>query len=76
MCPLMELRLAVCNPMTSQERIRLAQRLHKRAKDPSLSWKERDVALLHACNLVRINMAVAEREMSTAPTPAVVKIRT
>ena len=55
-----------CNPMTSQERIRLAQRLHKRAKDPSLSAKERDVALRHACNLMRINMAVAEREMSGA----------
>ena len=58
--------MTVCNPMTSQERIRLAQRLHKRARDPSLSWKERDVALRHACNLVRINMAVAEREMSGA----------
>jgi len=61
----MGIRLAIfCNPMTSQERIRLAQRLHKRAKDPSLSAKERDVALRHACNLMRINMAVAEREMS------------
>ena len=29
-----ELRLAVCGPMTSQERFRLAQQLHKRAKDP------------------------------------------
>jgi hypothetical protein len=65
----MELRLAVCNPMTSQERIRLAQRLHKRAKDPNLSVKERDVALRHACNLVRINMAVAEREISEMPRP-------
>jgi len=69
LCPLMELRLAVCNPMTSQERIRLAQRLHKRAKDPSLSVKERDIALRHACNLVRINMAVAEREISEMPRP-------
>ena len=54
--------MSVCNPMTSQERYRLAQRLHKRAKDPRLSRKERDIALRHACNLVRINMAVAERE--------------
>ena len=64
-----ELRLAVCNPMTSQERIRLALQLHKRAKDPNLSVRERDVALRHACNLVRINMAVAEREMSGRSAP-------
>jgi hypothetical protein len=72
----MELRLAVCNAMTSQERFRLALRLHKRAKDPSLSVQERDTALRHACNLVRINMAVAEREMAAKPASNVVKIRT
>jgi hypothetical protein len=56
--------------MTSQERFRLAQQLHKRAKDPTVSLKDRDVALRHACNLVRINMAVAVREISgTAVTP-------
>jgi hypothetical protein len=55
--------------MTSQERFRLAQRLHRRAKDPRLSWKERDSALRHACNLVRINMAVAEREGSEPSHP-------
>lgn len=54
--------------MTAQERIRLAQRLHRRAKDPRLSAKERNRALRHACNLVRINMAVAERECSE-PSP-------
>ena len=63
--------MTVCNPMTSQERIRLAQRLHKRAKDPSLSPHERGVALRHCCNLMRINMAVAEREMSRNPDPVV-----
>jgi hypothetical protein len=52
--------------MTSQERFRLAQQLHKRAKDPQLTAVERDRALHHACNLVRINMAVAERECSDA----------
>jgi hypothetical protein len=59
------------NPMTSQERIRLAQRLHKRAKDPNLSPYERGVALRHCCNLMRINMAVAEREISGNPDPDV-----
>jgi hypothetical protein len=69
-----ELRLAVCNPMTSQERIRLAQRLNRRAKDPRLSAKERHSALRHACNLVRINLAVAEREgPGTAAPKAVAK---
>ena len=63
---MMELRVTVCNPMTSQERIRIAQRLHKRAKDPNLSAEERDTALRHACNLMRINMVVAERELSAA----------
>lgn len=52
--------------MTSQERFRLAQQLHKRAKDPKLSAKERDSALHHACNLVRINMAVAQRKRAEA----------
>jgi hypothetical protein len=52
--------------MTSQERFRLAQRLHQRAKDPKLSPRERDRALKHACNLVRINMAVAQRECADA----------
>ena len=61
--------MTVCNPMTSQERIRLALRLHKRAKEPRLSVKERDRALRHACNLVRINMAVAERECSEPSAP-------
>jgi hypothetical protein len=55
--------------MTSQDRIRLAQRLHKRAKDPNLSSYERGIALRHCCNLLRINMAVAEREMSGNPDP-------
>jgi hypothetical protein len=57
------------NPMTSQERFRLAQQLHKRAKDPRLSAKERNSALHHACNLVRINMAVALRERAAATSP-------
>jgi hypothetical protein len=61
--------VTVCNPMTSQERTRLAQRLHKRAKDPNVSPYERGVALRHCCNLMRINMAVAEREMSRNPDP-------
>ena len=52
------------NGMTSQERFLLAQRLHKRAKDPNLSVEERGVAFRHARNLVRINMAVAVREIS------------
>ena len=52
------------NGMTSQERFLLAQRLHKRAKDPNLTLEERDVAFRHARNLVRINMAVAVREIS------------
>jgi hypothetical protein len=34
-----------------------------------LSAKERDSALHHACNLVRINMAVAQRECAGASTP-------
>jgi hypothetical protein len=55
--------------MTSQERFLLAQRLHKRAKDPNLSLQERDVAFRHARNLVRINMAVAVREMSGTSAP-------
>jgi hypothetical protein len=55
--------------MTSQERIRLALRLHKRAKDSRLSVKERNSALRHACNLVRINMAVAERECPEPSAP-------
>ena len=55
------------NSMTSQERIRLAQRLHKRAKDPNVSPYERGVALRHCCNLMRINMTVAQREMSGGP---------
>jgi hypothetical protein len=55
------------NPMTSQERFRLAQQLHKRAKDPRLSAKERSSALHHACNLVRINMAVAQRACASRP---------
>jgi hypothetical protein len=59
--------------MTSQERIRLAQRLHKRAKDPSLSPYERGIALRHCCNLVRINMAVAEREISGRSSPPVTR---
>ena len=61
------------NPMTSRERIRLAQRLHKRAKDPNLSPHERGVALRHCCNLVRINMAVAEREICGSGDPAVTR---
>jgi hypothetical protein len=65
----MTLNPMTLNPMTSQERFRLAQQLHKRAKDPRLSAKERDSALHHACNLVRINMAVAERECSDASPP-------
>ena len=63
-----ELRLP--NPMTSQERMRLAQRLHKRARDPNVSPYERGVALRHCCNLMRINMTVAEREMSGGDDPA------
>lgn len=57
------------NGMTSQERFLLAQRLHKRAKDPNLSLKDREVAFRHVRNLVRINMAVAVREMSAASAP-------
>jgi len=57
------------NPMTSQERFRLAQQLHKRAKDPRLTAEERSSALHHACNLVRINMAVAQRECAGASPP-------
>jgi hypothetical protein len=57
------------NGMTSQERFLLAQRLHKRAKDPNLSLKDRDAAFRHARNLVRINMAVAVREISGASAP-------
>src|SRR5262245_50437233 len=59
---LWELRLIVCNPMTSQERFRLAQQAHKRSKDLRLSARERRIAFRHACNLVRLNMVVAERE--------------
>lgn len=55
------------NGMTSQERFLLAQRLHKRAKDPNLSVEERNTAFRHARNLVRINMAVAVREISGTP---------
>ena len=58
--------MTVINGMTSQQRFLLAQRLHKRAKDPNLSLEERDVAFRHARNLVRINMAVAVREISEA----------
>jgi hypothetical protein len=57
------------NGMTSQERFLLAQRLHKRAKDPNLSLQDRDAAFRHARNLVRINMAVAVREISGASAP-------
>jgi hypothetical protein len=57
------------NGMTSQERFLLAQRLHKRAKDPNLSLKDRDAAFRHARNLVRINMAVAVREMAGTSAP-------
>ena len=57
------------NGMTSQQRFLLAQRLHKRAKDPNLSAEERDVAFRHVRNLVRINMAVAVREVSEASAP-------
>ncbi|MBX9772916.1 MAG: hypothetical protein K2Y71_00780 [Xanthobacteraceae bacterium] len=57
------------NGMTSQQRFLLAQRLHKRAKDPNLSVAERDLAFRHARNLVRINMAVAVREVSAASAP-------
>lgn len=61
--------MVVHNTMTSQERIRLAKRLHKRAKDPALSLKERNIALDHVRNLMRINMAAAVRELSEAPSP-------
>jgi hypothetical protein len=61
--------MVVHNTMTSQERIRLALRLHKRAKDPALSPKERNVALDHIRNLMRINLAVAVRELSETPPP-------
>lgn len=61
--------MVVHNTMTSQERIRLAQRLHKRARDPALSPKERSIALDHIRNLMRINMAVAERELLTTSSP-------
>ena len=57
------------NGMTSQQRFLLAQRLHKRAKDPNLSVEERSVAFRHARNRVRINMAVAVREMSGTSAP-------
>jgi len=57
------------NGMTSQERFLLAQRLHKRAKDPNLSVEERNTAFRHARNLVRINMAVAVREISGTSAP-------
>jgi hypothetical protein len=57
------------NGMTSQERFLLAQRLHRRAKDPNLTLEERDVAFRHARNLVRINMAVAVREISETSAP-------
>ena len=57
------------NGMTSQQRFLLAQRLHKRAKDPNLSLEERNVAFRHARNLVRINMAVAVREISGTSAP-------
>ncbi len=57
------------NTMTSQERFRLAQRLHRCAKDPALSPKDRRVALDHIRNLMRINMAVAVREASATPSP-------
>jgi hypothetical protein len=57
------------NGMTSQQRFLLAQRLHKRAKDPNLSAEERDVAFRHVRNLVRINMAVAVREISETSAP-------
>ena len=57
------------NGMTSQQRFLLAQRLHKRAKDPNLSLEERNVAFRHARNLVRINMAVAVREISATSAP-------
>jgi hypothetical protein len=63
--------LSISNPMTSQERIRLAQRLHKRAKDPTVSSYERGIALRHCCNLMRINMAVAEREIAGHDNAAV-----
>ena len=65
--------MTIRNPMTSQERMRLAQQLHKRAKDPNLSSYERGVALRHCCNLLRINMAVAEREMSGSGEQAVIR---
>jgi hypothetical protein len=61
--------MVVHNLMTSQERVRLAQRLHKRAKDPVLSPKERSVALNHIRKLMRINMAVALRELFEGPSP-------
>jgi hypothetical protein len=64
-----ELPMVVHNAMTSQDRIRLAQRLHKRAKDPARSPKERSIALDHIRNLMRINMAVAVRELSETPSP-------
>jgi hypothetical protein len=58
------------NRMTSQERFLLAQRLHKRARDTNLTSEERDTAFRHARNLVRINMAVAVREISEASAPS------
>jgi hypothetical protein len=61
--------MTVINGMTSQQRFLLAQRLHKRAKDANLSPEERDTAFRHARNLVRINMAVAVREISEASAP-------
>jgi hypothetical protein len=61
--------MIVRNTMTSQERIRLAQRLHKRAKDPLVSAKERSVALAHIRKLMRINMAVAVRDLFATPSP-------
>ena len=67
--------MTVCNPMTSQERMRLAQRLHQRAKDPKLTLKERQTAFRHACNLVRINMVVAEQRPALA-RPSLVSDRT
>ena len=62
--------MVVHNQMTSQERVRLAQRLHKRAKDPAISPKERNVVLQHIRKLMRINMAVALRELFETPSPS------
>ena len=61
--------MVVHNQMTSQDRIRLAQRLHRRAKDPELSPQERSAALNHIRKLMRINMAVALRDLFETPSP-------